>query len=150
MPDSIPLEEERGETEECLLEDTADSKNQDALTVDSTPTLFLTSQKNLFLSAHSTLLTLLYLIWISDDKMLKRSLCLIEENQNQGVESQFNNPSQGLKVLALNIKIPGVPEFETLTNETVIFINLSSVFFILLLMCMHTHAYTHAHDSQTS
>ena len=105
MPDSIPLEEERGETEECLLEDTADSKNQDALTVDSTPTLFLTSQKNLFLSAHSTLLTLLYLIWISDDKMLKRSLCLIEENQNQGVESQFNNPSQGLKVLALNIKI---------------------------------------------
>ena len=115
MPDSIPLEEDGGRLKNAYLR-TLLIQNQDVLTVDSTPTLFLTSQKNLFLSAHSTLLTLLYLIWISDDNMLKRSLCLIEENQNQGVESQFNNPSQGLKVLALNIKIPGAPEFETLTN----------------------------------
>lgn len=90
-------------------------QNQDVLIVGSTPILFLISQKNLFLAAHFILLTL-YLIWISDNKMLKRSLCLIEENKDQGVESQFNNPSQCLKVLALNIKIPGVPELETLTN----------------------------------
>lgn len=91
-------------------------QNQAVLTDGSTPTLFFTSQKNLFLSAHFALLTLLYLIWTSDNTMLKRSLCLIEENPDQGEESQFNNPSRCLKVLALNIKTPGVPELETLTN----------------------------------
>lgn len=122
--------------------------------------------ENLILSALSALLSLLYLIWISDIKMFKRILYLIKENQDRSMESKYNNPSQCLKVLALNIKIPAALELQALFDKLNNDIH-GSVFLCLLYptllyvyipahVCadMHTHVHAHrdmhTHNLQTS